>query len=130
MTTQAHGATITDKLRIVLVDDHARVRGALLDRLRHMPDVLVLAAVGDVESAVEHLSHLKADLVLFEPRTVLPNESSSLRLLVTAGVPVVVWTASLTEDEAESYVHAGAVAVLLKDANVAHLVATLAEILA
>jgi DNA-binding NarL/FixJ family response regulator len=121
---------MTDTLRIVLVDDHDRVRSALLDRLQHVPGVLVLAAVGDVPSAIHHLTYLKADLVLFEPRTVPSSDSLPLPSLVASGVPVVVWTSSLTGDEAESYIQAGAAAVLLKDANIPRLVATLVEIIA
>lgn len=130
MRTRAQGTTITGTLRIVLVDGHDRVRTALVNRLQHVPDAIVLAAVSDVSSAVEQLAYIKADLILFEPRTVLRTEPPPLRSLVATGVPVVIWTSSLNEDEVESYMHAGAVAVLLKDANVPHLVATLAAIIA
>lgn len=112
-------------LSVLLLDSHDRARAALLDALRRVDGVTVVAAVADVGTALPLISALAPDLVLYEPVTIDGETLPALRRLVAAGRPVVVLTASLVDGEADGLRAAGAAAVLLKTPHVPGLVARL-----
>jgi DNA-binding NarL/FixJ family response regulator len=105
------------RLTLVIVDGHDRARSALTERLQRLADVLVLAAIGEIGRAIEVIGLLKPDVVLLEPRTGDGHPVATLCRFVDIGPPVVVLTCSLAEGEAESFMRAGASAVLLKDTD-------------
>jgi DNA-binding NarL/FixJ family response regulator len=115
-------------VRLVIVEEHTGVRDALVHRLHRRTDAQVLGAVESVERAVQLIATNKPDLVLYEPKCVAKHNPAGFSALLAAGRPVVVWTSSLLADEAETFTRAGAAAVLLKDCDISHLVATLASV--
>ncbi len=117
-------------VHLLIVDDHAQVRLALAERLRRLPEAIILAAVSDVASAVPLVRALRPDVVLYEPKTSGHRLCDDLAPLLAAGCPVVVWTSWLDDDEADSFLRAGARAVLLKDKNIPRLIQRLASIAA
>jgi DNA-binding NarL/FixJ family response regulator len=112
-------------LEILIVDGHDRVRAALTRRLQRTPGVAVLGAVAAVPAAVELSRKLAPDVVLYEPKTIQGDPMAGLHALLAAGHPVAVWTSSLRRGEPEALLCAGAAAVLLKDTNLAPLLAAL-----
>jgi len=115
-------------LHLLIVDEHAQVRLALSERLRRLPGTVVLGAVPDVASAVPLVHTLQPDIVLFEPKSAGHSQQEGLKPLLAAGRPVVVWTSWLGDDDVDTFLRAGARAVLLKDTNIAGLVSRLASI--
>ncbi len=51
---------------ILVVDDHALVRGTLARRLEDEPDMAVVASVGNADTAVAEATHLSPDIVLMD----------------------------------------------------------------
>ncbi len=92
-------------LPVLIIEAHDQVRGALAQRLRHRPDVMVLAAIVDVPSAVPLLHSLKPDLVLSEPKTGPRHHAVPLRELVETGQPIIVWASSLHRGRRADPVH-------------------------
>ncbi len=115
-------------VQLLIVDEHAQVRQAIAQRLRRLPGAIILGAVSDVATAVPLVRTLRPDVVLFEPKTSDGRRRHGLEPLLNAGSPVVVWTSSLEDDEADGYLRAGASAVLLKNTNMPELIRTLASI--
>lgn len=108
-------------LTFLVVDGHAAVRTALVQRLRRAPGVAVLGAAAGPAEAVQLIRRLAPDVVLYDPKTVEGDARSTLRALLAAGSPVVVWTSSLRAGEAEALLRAGASAALLKDRDLSPL---------
>ena len=112
-------------MTVLIVDGHERARSALVQRLQRMQGVTVLAAVGDEGTAVRLIRELAPDVVLLEPKTMAGNPGVALRWLAGTGRPVVIWTSSLVDGEAEALKRDGAAAVLLKDTNLPGLLRAL-----
>ena len=127
---ERRGAYAVDQpLTLVLVEGHEQIRFALATRMARLPHVRLLAAVGDVESAVPVIAALRPDVVLFEPKTMRRHAVTALQALRATECPVVIWTASLVDGEADMLRSNGATAVLLKEASVADLVQGLQDAL-
>lgn len=109
-------------LTLVLVDGHDQIRSALATGLRRFASVRLLAAVGEVESAVPVIETKRPQVVLFEPKTMHRPVQRSLPVLLATACPVVIWTSSLVDGEADMLLRSGATAVLLKEVRLAHLV--------
>jgi DNA-binding NarL/FixJ family response regulator len=112
-------------LKLLIVEGHDRVRAALAQRLHRTPGLHVLAAVGDVPSALSLLEEWALDLVLCDPHTLTGDRRRAIRTLAATGRPIVVWTSSLVEGEAAMLRGAGAAAVLLKDLDLTQLLHTI-----
>jgi DNA-binding NarL/FixJ family response regulator len=113
---------------LLIVEDHEQVRTALVRRLGRMQEVRVLAAAANARAAVRLIEELRPDVVLCEPRAAGDDPLAGLRRLAAVGAPVVVWTCSLLPGERESFMQAGAAAVLVKDTHLTSLVATLCSL--
>lgn len=55
------------KIRILLADDHAQVRGQLAARLRREPDFELAGVVGDSFQTLQEAQALQPDLLLMDP---------------------------------------------------------------
>jgi DNA-binding NarL/FixJ family response regulator len=110
---------------VLIVEGHARVRDALVERLRHVPTVRVVQAAGDTDAALRLAATLVPAVALYDPRTVAGEPPAALRRLVESGCTVVVLTSSLLEDEAAMLQAAGATAVVLKGSRTNGLVAAI-----
>ncbi|HVM43794.1 MAG TPA: response regulator transcription factor, partial [Gemmatimonadales bacterium] len=118
---------MTDKLRILVADDHAVFRSGLRLLLNGQPDMEVVAEAGDGRDAIRKTSEAKPDVVLFDltmPRT---HAMDTIRHVARARPrPKVV---VLTMHEHPAYVHsavaAGAAGYVLKRAADTELLSTI-----
>lgn len=85
----------TRELRVILVEDDARVRSALEGTLAAVPGVRLVASCADFAAARVAVRNLEADVVLVD--VLLPDVAAGLTLLAeltAAGVPAVAMSAS------------------------------------
>lgn len=57
---------MNDKITILLVDDHALVRGALAERLNREPDLLVVGCAGSADEAICKATECRIDIILMD----------------------------------------------------------------
>ena len=57
---------MTGEIRILVVDDHALVRGALSERLRREPDLTVVGTAATADEAIEKAVECSPDIVLMD----------------------------------------------------------------
>lgn len=104
------------KIRILLLDDHALFREGLSRLLEAEPDLSMVAACADVQSAVDVLASRQVDLVLLDFD--LGNESSRdfLERANNAGFKgsILVVTAGVTEAEAVELIQRGVQGIIRK----------------
>ena len=114
---------------VVLVEDNDTFRQALELMLGLTPDVRVLAAVADGESALSVCPGLQPDVVLVDYR--LPGldgvETTSALRAALPKTAVVVLTAAAEHEEIQALYDAGAVACLTKDRGVEEIVGAIRE---
>lgn len=55
-----------DKITILLVDDHALVRGSLAERLKREPDLVVVGGVGSADEAICKATASRIDIILMD----------------------------------------------------------------
>ena len=58
--------SVPEPVKVILVDDHALLRGALRYRLNAEPDIRVVSAVGDADEAIEEALRLRPDVLLMD----------------------------------------------------------------
>lgn len=118
MTQRA--AAVRPPLRVVVVDDHAVVRGGLVAGL---PDhrVEVVGEAADVASAVEVVRRTAPDVLLLDVRLPGGGGPAVLDQLGQDGPPTLALSASDERDDVVATVRAGATGYLLKSADVAEI---------
>lgn len=116
-----------DKIRLLIVDDHALLRDGLKKILAMHNDLVVLADAADGSSAHRLAVQLLPDIVLMDINMPQLNGIEATRL-ITADCPGVKIIALTIHDE-EEYVHelvrAGVSAYVLKDVDAGFLVETI-----
>ena len=116
-------------VRILLVEDNEVFREALELMLGVTPDVHVVGAVPDGESALEVCAELRPDVVLVDYR--LPGlDGVETTTALRAALPktaVVVLTAAAEQEEIQALYDAGAVACLTKDRGLDEIVGAIRE---
>jgi DNA-binding NarL/FixJ family response regulator len=116
-------------VRVVLVEDNETFREtlALLFGMRDEIEVVGSVASGDDAPAV--CVELKPDVVLMDYRMPGLNGAEATRAVLAAspGTRVVCLSASVTKDEVEEVLAAGAVACLTKDEDFDRLVRVVCE---
>ena len=114
---------------VVLVEDNDTFRQALELMLGLTPDVRVVAAVSDGETALSVCPGLAPDVVLVDYR--LPGldgvETTSALRAALPNTAVVVLTAAAEHEEIQALYDAGAVACLTKDRGVEDIVGAIRE---
>jgi DNA-binding NarL/FixJ family response regulator len=118
-----------EPIGVVLVEDNDVFRQALELMLEVTPDIRVVAAVPDGESALEVCARVKPDVALVDYR--LPGLDG---VETTAGLrsacpeaAVVVLTAAAETGEVQALLDAGAVACLTKDRGLDDIVGAIRE---
>jgi DNA-binding NarL/FixJ family response regulator len=116
-------------IEVVLVEDNDIFREALELMLEVTPDIRVVAAVGDGETALDVCPRVDPDVVLVDYR--LPGldgveTTAGLRSACPA-VSVVVLTAAAETGEIQALLDAGAVACLTKDRGLEEIVGAIRE---
>jgi NarL family two-component system response regulator LiaR len=108
---------VADRIRVLLVDDHAVVRQGLRAFLQLQPDVEVVGEAAGGAAAVAAASEHTPDVVLLD--LVMPDGDGivALRALAEAvpGARVLVLTSFADDDRLFAAMQAGAAGYLLKD---------------
>ena len=109
-------------LRVVIAEDEALIRLDLKEMLEE-EGYSVVAEAGDGESAVEHVTTLRPDLVILDIKMpVLDGISAAERIAAERIAPVVILTAFSQRELVERARDAGAMAYLVKPFTKADLV--------
>jgi DNA-binding NarL/FixJ family response regulator len=118
-----------EPIGVVLVEDNEVFRQALELMLEVTPDIRVVAAVPDGESALEVCPRLDPDVVLVDYR--LPGldgvETTVGLRSACPQVSVVVLTANAETGEVQALLDAGAVACLTKDRGLDDIVGAIRD---
>lgn len=111
-------------IRVLLVDDHAVLRGGLERLLAGEPDIEVVGTAADGDEAVEEVRRTRPDVVLMDLQMPGTDGVTATRRIVTEGGPdVLVLTSFSDAERIVAALDAGAVGYLLKDADPEDVVA-------
>jgi two-component system response regulator NreC len=114
---------VTNKIRVVVVDDHTLMRQGLVGLLDENPDIFVVGQAGDAAAALDVIEATKPDVVLMDVG--LPGVSGlELTARVKRAVPdtqVLVVTMYEREDYLFEALRAGASGYVLKGADIKDL---------
>ena len=110
---------LTEKIKVLIVDDHQVVRQGLRTFLELQEDILVVGEAGDGQTAVEMVRQLNPDVVLMD--LVMPRLDgiSATRQVKSLGsdVKVIALTSFTEDDKVFPAIQAGASSYLLKDVS-------------
>lgn len=108
---------MTDRTRVMLVDDHALCRSGLTELLEHQGQMTVVGATGDPAKVLPMLREHQPDLLVLDLRLVETDGLSLLRQLRAQGceTPALILTMSDSEDDLSAALRAGVRGYLLKD---------------
>jgi DNA-binding NarL/FixJ family response regulator len=119
----------SEPIGVVLVEDNDVFRQALELMLEITPDIRVMAAVSDGESAIEVCPRIDPDVVVVDYR--LPGldgvETTAGLRSACPNAAVVVLTAAAETGEMQALLDAGAVACLTKDRGLEEIVGAIRE---
>ena len=109
----------TEKIKVLIVDDHQVVRQGLRTFLELQEDVLVVGEAGDGLTAIEMVRQLEPDVVLMD--LVMPRLDgiAATQQVMSLGVPtkVIALTSFAENDKVFPAIQAGASSYLLKDVS-------------
>lgn len=108
---------MTQKIRVLLVDDQALLRAGFAMVINSQPDLTVIGEAGDGLAAVQACASLSPDLVLMDIRMpVLDGIEATRRIMATPAPPrVLVLTTFDLDEHALAAIRAGASGFMLKD---------------
>ena len=105
-------------ITIVVVDDHAVVRGGLTQLLDGVADLEVVGTASDGAEAIEVVRRTRPDVVLMDLQMPGVDGVSATRTIVAEGLAdVLVLTSYADAERIVGALDAGAVGYLLKDAD-------------
>jgi DNA-binding NarL/FixJ family response regulator len=115
------------RVRVVLVEDNDVFRETLELLLGLRGDLDVIASVATGEEAVEVCARLDPDVVLVDYRMPGLNGAQTTAEVLRASPRsrVLCLTASISHEEMQSLIEAGAIACLTKDEDLEHIVASI-----
>jgi DNA-binding NarL/FixJ family response regulator len=120
---------MTRTLRVVVADDSAIFRTAVIALLRRLPNVRVVGEAEEGEAALRHVDKLAPDLLLLDLHMPKLNGWEVLRRLAVQGaqVHVIILSAYATPNLYELATSLGATAYFVKD-EIQPLVNAIAEL--
>ncbi|CAA9326785.1 MAG: Two-component transcriptional response regulator, LuxR family [uncultured Gemmatimonadaceae bacterium] len=111
-------------IRVLIVDDHALVRGGIAAMIANEADMAVVAEAADGAEAVAQYALLRPDVVLMDLRMPRMDGATAIRTIVDADPAARV--VALTTYDGDADIHralsVGACAYLVKDVLVAELI--------
>ncbi|MEU3528244.1 response regulator transcription factor [Streptomyces sp. NPDC038707] len=109
--------TAPDRIRVVVVDDHAVMRAGVVALLAGEPTIEIVGEAGDGREGVGLVRALAPDVALLDLRMPVLDGVAATTEIVALPVPtrVLILTTYDTDAEIERAVEAGAVGYLLKD---------------
>jgi DNA-binding NarL/FixJ family response regulator len=115
---------MTERVRVVLVEDNLMFRQTLVLLLELQPTIEVVASVANGREAVEVCRELRPDVVVMDYRMPGLNGAQATAAVLEAspGSRVVCLTASVSGEELEEILAAGAVACVMKDEQLDEIV--------
>lgn len=117
--------------KVLIADDHARTRGAVVEALNSSDDFIVCAEASTADSAVDLALQVLPDLCLLDIN--MPGNGISAAARICALLPnarVVMLTVSRQDTDLFDALRAGASGYLLKDLSEEQLVENLKRVLA
>ena len=104
------------EIRVLIIDEHAGVRGMLARRLNAYPPFRVVAHTGNPLLGAELVWFWEPEIVIVDPKATGRYGTEMFRRIARAspGSRLVVFTSYLLEGEEQSYLNAGAAKCLLK----------------
>jgi DNA-binding NarL/FixJ family response regulator len=108
-----------NRIRVVLVDDHAVVRRGLGDLLASTEDIDVVGTAGDGDEALDTVRETRPDVVVMDLQMPVTDGVEATRTILAEelGAQVLVLTSFSDSDRIIAALDAGAVGYLLKDAD-------------
>jgi CheY-like chemotaxis protein/predicted Ser/Thr protein kinase len=117
-------ARMPDRIRVLVVDDHALVREALAMLLDAQPGIEVVGQAANGEEALRRAAEVGPDVVLMDLRMPVLDGVATTRRMRTEqpGARVIALTTSDEDEDVFAVLRAGAVGYLLKDVVPSRLV--------
>ena len=122
---------MSDKIQLVIVDDHPLFREGVINTLRAEPDLEVVGQGTTAEDAIRLVDHLLPDLILLD--LAIPGGGMNAAQAIVTACPVtkiVILTASEEEDHVVLALKSGARAYILKGVSARELVSILRAVYA
>lgn len=107
---------MTDKIRVLLADDHTLFRQGVIEILKEQRDIEVLGVAADAAEAVEQAHNLRPDVILMDVH--MPNGGgvkAVRQVKADLDVQVLMLTVSSKDEDLLSAIDAGADGYLLKN---------------
>ena len=113
----------SDSIRVMIVDDHAMVRGGLRLFLSTQEDMEVVAEAGDGQEAVALCARAQPDVILMDlVMPVLDGATATARIRqLYPHIQVIALTSFLEKDLVHGALQAGAISYVLKDVDAGRL---------
>lgn len=110
---------MTDKIRIIIADDHPIVRRGLRTLIKTQPDMEVVGEAENGLEAVRQVTALTPDIVIMDLQMPVQDGMTAIRELNRLESPtrVVVLTSFPDDDRVFAAIKAGATGLLLKDSS-------------
>ncbi|MFA1549115.1 response regulator [Actinomadura chokoriensis] len=106
---------MTEKLRIIVVDDHTVMRAGVVALLAAEPTIEIVGEADDGREAIALAARLRPDVALLDLRMPVMDGVAATAELGRLGTRVLVLTTYDTDTEIERAIEAGAIGYLLKD---------------
>jgi NarL family two-component system response regulator LiaR len=116
-----------NKIRIMIVDDHAVVRSGLSAFLTVMPDLEMVGEAENGEQAVVRAELLKPDVILMDLMMPVMDGVSAIRAIKgkTASVQIIALTSFQEDELVQNALRAGAIGYLMKNVSARELAAAI-----